>query len=149
MIMRRAVLLVVNALLVMAIAAVLLGDDEERVGSPEQKDRTAEAAPIMAPYKGAAVALARPLFRPLSDSIAGPVPQTTPIATQARIRLVGVILGQGRQTGWIEENGSLRKIVEGDEVQGWRVKSIAPRSLTLVRDGHVMSYVLDPRPGGT
>jgi general secretion pathway protein N len=95
--------------------------------------------------------LARPLFsstrRPAQDA-----PATAAADSDlADTRLTGILTEPGRRMAIFAVNGGKPlKVVEGDEVSGWRVESITPREISLSGPGgtKTLQPKLDPNLAG-
>jgi general secretion pathway protein N len=95
--------------------------------------------------------LARPLFsstrRPAQDAPAGAAADSD----LADTRLTGILTEPGRRMAIFAVNGGKPlKVVEGDEVSGWRVESITPREVSLSGPGgtKTLQPKLDPNLAG-
>lgn len=87
--------------------------------------------------------LERLLFRPNLSNVQANESQE--ILTAPEIRLVGVLISDETRLVLVEQQGPpLRRLQEGDDINGWIVTSIEPRSLTLTAEGRTAVYQLDP-----
>ncbi|NIX78439.1 hypothetical protein [Microvirga terricola] len=84
--------------------------------------------------------LDRPVFRTAFVAASAPAGEIA----MPEIRLVGVLLAEDARIAFIEQAGaSLKRVGEGDEVDGWAVTSVDSHALTLSNQNRIAVYKLD------
>jgi len=104
--------------------------------------RSGVSPPAYHPREIAAPDLDRSLFQAASHD--APAPETQDLSSAPEMRLAGVLISDNLHIALIElQDASLQRVIEGDEVDGWIVTSIQPRSITLTGQDRVKVYPLD------
>jgi hypothetical protein len=139
----RLVLLGLNAILLASIGWILMQPPPPAVPSRSGNRQPAIGSVAPPPATTAPLSsLDRSLFRSALPANAAAPPEAA--AAQPQLRLVGVLFGE-RRIGFVEQTGAkLRRVTEGDEIEGWTVRAIDARALTLSRDDRTITYRLDP-----
>lgn len=83
---------------------------------------------------------ARPLFR---ERLVPAEPVETPAPPGLSVRLVGAALTEGHRIALVEREGTVLRVEEGDELEGWQVTAIAPRAIRFTRAKQHIDVQLD------
>jgi len=167
--MRAAPIWFLNAVLALAVLVLFRWP----VTVPQIDPRGAEAGPqaeiMPAPVPGSehyAVITDRPLFNPdrrPPPPPAAPTPEPEPSATEPKTavpepppppppeppvgRLHGVIGGSGAWLVIFQQDGdTVRRLKEGEELDGWRIVEIQPHAVVFARGDHLHTVPLRPEP---
>lgn len=133
---------------------VLAPIDIEVPAIPPPRASDEASRPVSLPETGKP---ARPLFsrveppappRPIQPSPAPPRPRAPPPPKEPTIRLVGTIDGDAGLVAFIAVEGvpEMKRVVQGGDVEGWRVTAVRVREVELERAGRKVRLMLDP-PG--
>lgn len=86
--------------------------------------------------------LTRSLFRVIpSAAEADNTPEEDP--STPNIRLLGIALTGEQRIAMVEHNGTVTRVLEGDDLEGWRVRAITARTIQIENAEQHIDVTLD------
>ena len=132
-----------------------------RPADPAADSRASAGNPLwVLPLKQLSITQERPIFSPSRRPPPPATPKVAPVAAPRQpvkpveperpaVSLLGTVVGSAERIGVFTETatGNFVRMREGEDHQGWVLKSVQAREVTLVKDSEKVTLELSP-PGG-